>query len=334
MRVDSFDFDLPESLIAKVPLDRRDSSRLLVLQRNGSIEHRIFCNITQYLREGDLLILNNSKVNPVRLSGRKSSGGKIDIVLTKKLSHDTYSVLTRGSYSGKVYFQDGLEAELTDGSRARFSIEDVSLYLLKHGNMPLPPYIRRRPDQRDRAWYQTVYAEEDGSIAAPTAGLHFTRALLTEIASIGVTIQYVTLHVGIGTFQPIRVENVRDHRMEPEEFELNLSLKQLISDTKRRRRKVFAVGTTTTRAIEAFMIDHFTGMRENGSIKGITDLFISPGYTFRGIDALITNFHLPRSTPLMLVSALTGKENVQKVYEEAIASHYRFFSYGDAMLIP
>ncbi len=333
MLVKDFDFDLPEEMIARTPSERRDLSRLLVLKRDGSIEHRRFREITYYLQEGDLLILNNSKVIPARLRGRKPTGGRLEILLVKRVSEDSYEILSRGRYSGKVFFEGGMEAEIIEGRIARFASPDISDYIQRYGLMPLPPYIKRDPTDKDRQWYQTVYAEKEGSIAAPTAGLHFTEDLLHQLNAKGVKIGTVTLHVGIGTFKPIKTEIVQEHTMDAEEFEVSAELLQLVSDTKREGKRVIAVGTTVTRTLEAVISGHYHGSGKNGSIRGYTDLFIYPGYEFKAIDGMITNFHLPRSTPLMLVSALVGKKMLLNAYNEAIRNGYRFFSYGDAMLI-
>ncbi len=335
MKTDSLDFHLPRCLIAKTPAEGRDVSRLLVLCREGPLEHRRFRDIKDYLRAGDLLVINDSKVIPARLTGRKAAGGRIEVLLLKELSEGTFSILSRGGYTGRVRFDGGVEAEISGGRTARFNISDVRGFLWRCGAMPLPPYIDREPDERDRMWYQTVYAEKEGSIAAPTAGLHFTEELLEEISDMGVVLGKVTLHVGAGTFRPIRTPRVQDHRMEPEEFEVDPALARKIRETKGRGGRVFAVGTTTTRTLEALMSGRYTALdgTDAGTIRGTTDLFIHPGYRFRAVDCLVTNFHLPRSTPLALVSALAGRERILEAYREAVALDYRFFSYGDAMLI-
>ncbi len=355
MKLNSFDFELPEELVAREPVEERDRSRLLVLKRDGCIEDRVFNDIKSYLREGDLLILNNSKVTPVKLSGKKSTGGRIDILLVKKAPDNSFSILSQGRYTGKAYFEGGVEAEIVEGSSARFNTGDVEGFIWRYGNMPLPPYIKRKPDERDRSWYQTVYAAKEGSIAAPTAGLHFTEKLLKELGSMGVIIKKLTLHVGIGTFMPVKNPNIGNHRMEPEEFEVEPGLIDLIKKRRKEGGRVFAVGTTTTRTIESLMNGHYkdcrlknakpvpesgsgqaltgTGVQKSENIRGTTDLFIYPGHRFKGVDCLITNFHLPKSTPLMLASAFADREKILTAYRKAIASGYRFFSYGDAMLI-
>ncbi|GMT48067.1 MAG: S-adenosylmethionine:tRNA ribosyltransferase-isomerase [bacterium] len=355
MNLNSFDFELPEALIAREPVRKRDSSRLLVLKRDGCIEHRLFTDIKSYLGEGDLLILNNSKVSPVKLTGKKTTGGRIDILLVKKAPDNSFFILSQGRYTGKACFDGGVEAEIVKGSSARFNTGDVEDFIWRYGNMPLPPYIKRRPDERDRSWYQTVYAAKEGSIAAPTAGLHFTEELLKELTSRGVIIKKLTLHVGIGTFMPIKSPHIVNHRMEPEEFEVESGLIALIRKRRKAGGKVFAVGTTTTRTIESLMSGCYKdcrlknvkpvpgagskqaltgpGVQESGNIRGTTELFIYPGYRFRGVDCLVTNFHLPKSTPLMLASAFAEREKILTAYRKAITSGYRFFSYGDAMLI-
>ncbi|NOZ24799.1 MAG: tRNA preQ1(34) S-adenosylmethionine ribosyltransferase-isomerase QueA [Nitrospirae bacterium] len=337
MNLDSFDFDLPEALIAKRPAEERDGSRLLVLGRDGRIEHRLFREITAYFRAGDLLVLNDSKVAPVRLSGTKATGGRLEILLVRRVPDGGFRILSRGGYTGKAFFEGGVEAEIIEGRYARFNTRDVGGFIWRFGRMPLPPYIKRVPEERDRQWYQTVYAAKEGSIAAPTAGLHFTEGLLAELASMGVIIRKLTLHVGMGTFMPVKSRRIEDHRMEPEEFEVDAGLPDLIGRLRRNGGRVFAVGTTTTRTVEALMCGRYEAVRpgegESGKIRGRTDLFIYPGHRFRGIDSLITNFHLPKSTPIMLASALAGREKILAAYREAVASAYRFFSYGDAMLI-
>ena len=336
MDIESFDFVLPESLIARQPVEERDGSRLLVLRRDGGIEHRLFREITAYFREGDLLVLNDSKVIPARLTGRKPTGGRIEILLVRKTPDGGFLILSRGGYTGRACFDGGVEAEIVGGRYARFDTGDTEDFIRRFGAMPLPPYIRRPPEERDRQWYQTVYAAKEGSIAAPTAGLHFTEGLLQELASIGVVIKKLTLHVGIGTFMPVKSRRIEGHRMEPEEFEAEAGLADLIVKRRKDGGRVFAVGTTTTRTIEALMSGRYEAAadhREPGRIRGTTDLFIYPGYRFKGIDALITNFHLPKSTPLMLASAFAGREKLLAAYGEAVSSAYRFFSYGDAMLI-
>jgi len=340
MKVSDFYYELPEELIAQEPIEKRDESRLLVLHKTtGEIEHKIFKEILHYLDEGDCLVLNNTKVIPARLIGeREDSHGKMEFVLLKRLSLDTWEVLVKPGRRAKIgsrfVFGGGkLKAEVIDrtetGERiVKFIYDGVFEDLLDElGKIPLPPYIKKQLKDKDR--YQTVYAKYEGSAAAPTAGLHFTDELLKEIERKGVRIAYVTLHVGLGTFRPIKVENVLEHKMHSEYYELNEETAELINRTKLEGKRVFAVGTTTIRTLE-------TVMKEEGFIKpkkGWTDLFIYPGFEFKIVDALVTNFHLPCSTLLMLVSAFAGRDKIFKAYEEAIRERYRFFSFGDAMLI-
>ncbi len=333
MKIDQFDFELPRELIATFPEKRRDASKLMVLKGHGHIEHRLFRDITEYLKAGDLLVLNNTKVIPARLRGKKETGGRIEILLVKPLGKGKFSILSRGRYSGIVSFNGGLKAKITEGKVVEFEKQDISAYLWKHGLMPLPPYIKREPLPEDRNWYQTIYAEKEGSIAAPTAGLHFTREVLSDLQKRKVKIRYITLHVGLGTFMPVKTDTVEKHKMEREVFEVENSLIDEIKESKKQGSRIVAVGTTVTRTLEAVFSGHYIKTATNGLIQGSTDLFIYPGYKFRVVDLLLTNFHLPRSTPLMLVSAFAGRQTILHAYEEAIKKRYRFFSYGDAMLI-
>jgi S-adenosylmethionine:tRNA ribosyltransferase-isomerase len=367
MRLNDFDFDLPPGAIAERPSSERDRSRLLVVSRDGTLDHRRFSDLPEYLSQGDLLLLNNSKVFPARLTARKPTGGKIDLLLVKRVGPVTWEVLSRSNFTGPVTVGGAVRAELwdesdhTEGDQAgagrgerprrflRFApgqgVEDREV-IEKYGLMPLPPYIRRAPDSSDRERYQTVYAEREGSIAAPTAGLHFTRGLLGALETRGVLVRTLTLHVGVGTFRPITSDTVEDHSMDAEYFDLPTSVLHDIGAVKASGRRVMTVGTTATRAIEAVAVNRYRPCRLeyappedweadglNGTIRGWTDLFIRPGHSFKAVDSLITNFHLPRSTPLMLASALCGRERLLGAYNEAITKGYRFFSYGDAMLI-
>ncbi len=357
MKSADFDYDLPQSLIAYRPLRERADSRLLVLHRDGSVEHRRFADIVSYLREGDILVINNTRVFPARLVGRTENGRVVDILLVGERSDGTWDVITRRAFTGTLRIAEDFEVEVREGKTAQFRHSgDLRELIWAHGSMPLPPYIRREADETDKVTYQTVYAEKEGSIAAPTAGLHFTRALLEGLSARGVSVRELTLHVGVGTFRPIRTHSVEAHEMQREYFEIPDALIREIRSAKASGRRVVAVGTTTTRSLEGY----FSGRYRNGSasstssasphvpltqstgemtqerdstVRGTTDLFIYPGYTFRAIDALITNFHLPRSTPLMLVCALAGKDKIFAAYREAIRLGYRFLSYGDAMLI-
>ena len=347
MKITDFEFFLPKELIAKRPLKKRDSSRLLVLHRDGFIEHRRFSDLPEYLNPGDMLLINNTKVFPARLKGQKINGATIEFLLVREKGDNVWEVLSKGKYTGTVKISEELKAELYEGRTAKFACHgNIMDNIWKYGSMPLPPYIRRPPDEADKESYQTVYAKGEGSIAAPTAGLHFTEGLLKNLNSKGVLIKELTLHVGIGTFKPIRAVHVDQHIMESEYFEIEKGLIFEIEKTKASGKRVISAGTTTTRAIEGYMSgkykDSETGKHrlsdspchaKNDSIYGYTDIFIYPGYEFKAVDSLITNFHLPRSTPLMLVSAFCGWEKLKKSYEDAIAAKYRFFSYGDAMLI-
>jgi S-adenosylmethionine:tRNA ribosyltransferase-isomerase len=348
MKTADFDFELPQELIALRPAPERDSSRLLVLRRGGGLEHRRFSAVKEYMQAGDMLLLNDTRVLPVRLIGRKPSGGKADVILVRECSAGLWEVLCRGGYEGPVSFRGGVTAEISfgapepggagSGRYLRFSGDvpgDIKEILALCGAMPLPPYIKRSPDEDDMKRYQTVYAANPGSIAAPTAGLHFTRGLLQDIAASGVKIKYITLHVGPGTFKPIVAESVGDHRMLAEYFEAAADLPQEIAGVKAAGRRVFTVGTTATRAAEGLLNGVYTpaGDGREGVICGYTDIFIYPGHRFLAPDALLTNFHLPKSTPLMLAAAFCGFDNLMRAYREAIAGGYRFFSYGDAMLI-
>jgi len=345
MKTADFDFELPSGFVALRPATKRDCSRLLVLHKDGGTEHRAFSDITDYLGEGDLLILNDSKVLPVRLIVSKPSGGKVDLIVVSIGEEGVSEILCRGGYEGPVFLDDGTEARIffdnaPGGEKKRYisfscpDRTDIFDTLDRCGLMPLPPYIKRRPDDQDRERYQTVYAEREGSIAAPTAGLHFTDKVLLGLAGKGVRVRRLTLHVGQGTFRPVTADLVRDHMMQSEYFEIPASLPEEITETRKAGGRVVAVGTTATRALEGFLSGAYqkSGNGAN-SIRGYTDIFINPGHSFLGVDVLLTNFHLPRSTPLMLASAFCGRKKLLAAYEQAIAMGYRFFSYGDAMLI-
>lgn len=344
MKVADFDFFLPKELIAKRPVKERDNSKLLVLHRDGMVEHSRFSDLPTYLVPGDMLLINNTKVFPARLTGYKTTGGTLEILLIREKKDNVWEVLSKGGYTGKLKISEELHAVIKDGKTASFEYSgDFMDVIWKCGNMPLPPYIRRLPDALDKERYQTVYAKEEGSIAAPTAGLHFTERLLKEIISKGIVVRELTLHVGVGTFRPIRSEHVEEHSMEPEYFDIEGNLIFEIERTKSAGNRIVAVGTTTTRSIEGFISGMYKNTEvetrrdgetaQNGTMKGCTDIFIYPGYEFKTVTSLITNFHLPRSTPLMLASALCGWEKLLESYEEAMRAKYRFFSYGDAMLI-
>jgi S-adenosylmethionine:tRNA ribosyltransferase-isomerase len=334
MKITEFDFFLPEDLIAKRPLEERTRSRLLVLHRDGTVEHKRFSDLPSYLVRGDMLVLNNTKVFPARLTGFRKDSGKLDILLVRDKGDDIWEILSKGKFTGALKISDELEAEVRNGQTAHFRYAgDFGEIIWKCGKMPLPPYIRRAPDESDKLTYQTVFAKEEGSVAAPTAGLHFNEKLLGEIAARGVSVRELTLHVGIGTFRPIRSEHVEEHSMDTEYFEMDRELISAIGETRVSGRKVISVGTTTTRALEGYSSGCCNTVSENGKLRGKTDIFIYPGYSFKAIDSLVTNFHLPRSTPLMLASALAGWKNLANAYRHAIAGKYRFLSYGDAMLI-
>ena len=340
MNVSDFNYNLPEELIAQGPLEKRSNSRLMVLGRvTGDVVHKHFYDILDYLNEGDCLVINNTKVIPARLYGAKEgTGGAIEVLLLKRLDGDTWECLVRPGkkmrIGARVSFGDGiLKGETVDvleeGNRLiRFEYEGIFEEILdKLGEMPLPPYITHK--LKDKTRYQTVYAKYDGSAAAPTAGLHFTTELLDEVRAKGVKIAEVTLHVGLGTFRPVKVEDVLDHHMHSEYYEISRQACDIINETKAGGGKVISVGTTSTRALESAADD-------NGYLtpkSGDTDIFIYPGYEFKVIDGLITNFHLPQSTLIMLVSALAGREHVLSAYKTAVSERYRFFSFGDAMLI-
>ncbi|MGL5646515.1 MAG: tRNA preQ1(34) S-adenosylmethionine ribosyltransferase-isomerase QueA [Clostridium sp.] len=340
MKVSDFDFNLPEELIAQHPLKERDSSRLMVLdKKTGEIEHKRFSDIIDYLNEGDTLILNNTRVMPARLIGQKEeTGGKIEFLLLKRLEGDKWECLAKPGKTARVgrkfTFGDGkLKCEVIEvletGNRViEFSYDGIFEEVLDSlGEMPLPPYIHERLDDKER--YQTVYSKEKGSAAAPTAGLHFTEELLEKIKEKGINIGYLTLHVGLGTFRPVQVDDINNHVMHSEFYQVSAETADLINKTKENGGRVISVGTTSTRTLE-------TVADENGKIKessGWTDIFIYPGYKFKVVDNLITNFHLPESTLIMLVASLAGQENVLNAYNVAVKEKYRFFSFGDAMFI-
>lgn len=340
MNVKDYDYDLPEELIAQDPLEDRSSSRLMVLDRQtGDVEHRHFTDILEYLHPGDCLVINNTKVIPARLFGvKEDTPAKIEVLLLKRKENDIWETLVKPGKKAKpgtkLVFGDGLlTAEVVDvveeGNRLiQFHYDGIFEEILDQlGQMPLPPYITHQLKDKNR--YQTVYAKYDGSAAAPTAGLHFTKELLQKVKDMGVDIAEVTLHVGLGTFRPVKVENVLDHHMHSEFYMVSQEAADKINRAKESGHRVIAVGTTSTRTLEA-------AADENGRLhetSGWTEIFIYPGYQFKVIDALITNFHLPQSTLVMLVSALAGREHVLHAYEIAVKERYRFFSFGDAMLI-
>jgi S-adenosylmethionine:tRNA ribosyltransferase-isomerase len=336
MRVDDFHFDLPEQLIARYPLAQRTASRLLVLDGpSGELAHRQFADLLEYLQPGDLMVFNNTRVIPARLFGHKVSGGKLEILVERLLDSRRVLAHVRASKSPKagsvICLEGGGEAQMLARHDALFELvfsEDVLPLLERVGHMPLPPYIDRPDEDADRERYQTVYASQAGAVAAPTAGLHFDQQMLESIRARGVDIAFVTLHVGAGTFQPVRVDKIEDHHMHSEWLEVSQTVVDALKACKARGGRVIAVGTTSVRSLE-------TAARsgEVQAFAGDTDIFIYPGYRFRVVDALVTNFHLPESTLLMLVSAFAGYRQTMAAYAAAVEGQYRFFSYGDAMFI-
>ena len=339
MKTSDFDFYLPEELIAQTPLERRDASRLLTLDKTtGEVGHHHFYDLPRYLRPGDCLVMNDSRVLPARLIGHRPTGGVCEVLLLVDKGEGLWECLVRPGRKLKpgaqVIFGDGqltatIEAEIEDGKRlVRFHYQGIFLEILEQlGKMPLPPYIKTELQDQER--YQTVYSKVVGSAAAPTAGLHFTPELLAQIRDMGVKECYVTLHVGLGTFRPVKAEDIQDHEMHSEFCQISQETADIINETKKNRGRVICVGTTSCRTIESFAAEDGTMTARSGW----TNIFIYPGYRFKVLDALITNFHLPQSTLIMLVSALAGREHVLAAYEEAVKEKYRFFSFGDAMLI-
>ena len=344
MELSDFDYDLPAELIAQEPAKQRDQSRLLHVGRGeASLSHHRFSDLLGLLPKDCVLVCNNTRVIPARLRGKKTTGGKVELLLVRRTAAagEVWQVLCKGGQKqkagGRINFADKFWGKWVEvpragqGSMRFFPEKDFQRLVEQHGEVPLPPYIRRAPGRHaaDRERYQTVYAQQPGAVAAPTAGLHFTPALLDELVQNGIQLCFVTLHVGLGTFQPIRVEQVETHTMGTEWYEIDAATAECINAAKASGRKIIAVGTTTTRALESSAQQ--TGLVQPGPNQ--SDLFIYPGYEFRVIDGLITNFHLPRSTLLLLVSALAGRERILHAYAEAVQQRYRFYSYGDAMLI-
>ncbi|MBE7040917.1 MAG: tRNA preQ1(34) S-adenosylmethionine ribosyltransferase-isomerase QueA [Ruminococcaceae bacterium] len=340
MNIQDFDYFLPEELIAQTPLADRTSSRLLVVDRNsGELAHRVFSDITDFIKPGDCLVLNNTRVIPARLLGhREKSGGAAELLLLRQMEDDVWETLVRPGkkcrIGDRIVFGEGkLTAEIIkvkdDGNRlVRFSYDGIFNEILAElGEMPLPPYIKEKLNDPER--YQTVYSKVEGSAAAPTAGLHFDKDLLARLEAMGVHIAYVTLHVGLGTFRPVKAETVEEHTMHSEVYSVNEETAALLNQVKQNGGSVICVGTTATRVVETLADEN--GVMHPGT--GETSIFIYPGYTFKFTDKLITNFHLPKSTLVMLVSALAGRELILKAYEEAVKERYRFFSFGDAMFI-
>jgi len=339
MKTDDFDFYLPENLIAQTPLEKRDESKLLVLdKKTGNITHESFFNIINYLNKGDILVLNDTKVMPARILGTKDgTGALIELLMLKEIKKDTWEVLSKPAKRIKigtiVKFSDKLKAECIglgeEGIRIfKFIYEGIFYEILDElGEMPLPPYIHEKLKDKDR--YQTVYAKNIGSAAAPTAGLHFTKELMNKIKEKGVKIEYITLHVGLGTFRPVSVDDVTNHKMHSEFYQMSKDTAKVLNEAKKNNNRIISVGTTSTRTLETIM--NLYGQFKECS--GWTDIFIYPGYEFKAITSLITNFHLPKSTLIMLVSALAGKDNIMNAYSEAVKNEYRFFSFGDSMFI-
>ncbi len=340
MNLDLFDYNLPEELIAQTPLEKRDEAKLLVLDKvTGEIEHKKFYDIISYLEKGDTLVLNNTKVLPARLLGEKTdTHALIEVLLLKNLGENTWETLVKPARRIKegtiVSFGDGrLKCKCTkvldEGIRHfEFIYDGIFLEILDSlGAMPLPPYIHEKLE--DKTMYNTVYAKEEGSAAAPTAGLHFTNELLKKIEDKGINICYVTLHVGLGTFRPVKVDDIKKHHMHSEYYSMSKEVAKKLNETKKNNKKIIAVGTTSTRVLETVMKNH----NQFEESAGWTDIFIYPGYDYKAIDSLITNFHLPKSTLVMLVSALAGRENILNAYNKAVEDKYRFFSFGDAMFI-
>ncbi len=341
MKLDMFDYHLPEELIAQVPLKNRSDSRLMVLNKEtGAIKHEVFKNITEYLREGDCLVLNDTKVLPARLFGvKEDTGAKIEVLLLKQMEGNQWETLVKPAkrvHEGtKVTFGDGMLTAVCTGIEDHggrifdFHYEGIFYEVLDRlGEMPLPPYIKEQLEDKDR--YQTVYASEPGSAAAPTAGLHFTEELLEEIKAKGVHLAFITLHVGLGTFRPVNEEDIEEHDMHSEFYMMNKETADLLNEVRNKGGRIISVGTTSTRTLETI------ASKNNGIFKeesGWTSIFIYPGYEWKAIDGLITNFHLPKSTLIMLVSALAGRENILNAYNTAVNERYRFFSFGDAMFI-
>lgn len=338
MQLKEFDYNLPQNLIAQSPLKNRDSSKLMIVnKKTGDIKHETFHNIINYLNKGDTLVINDTKVIPARLIGEKDTGAKIEILLLKEIEEDTWECLVKPQKRVKkgtiIHFNKNLSAECIkvkgEGiSEFKMIYKGIFLEILEElGNMPLPPYIKEKLDDKNR--YQTVYAKDLGSAAAPTAGLHFTKELLKEIENKGIQITKITLHVGLGTFKPVNETKIEDHKMHSEFYKMTKETADILNKTKKEKRRIICVGTTSVRTLESICTKYNT-FKE---CSGTTNIFIYPPYKFKAVDALITNFHLPKSTLLMLVSALSTKEIILNAYNEAIKNNYRFFSFGDAMFI-
>jgi S-adenosylmethionine:tRNA ribosyltransferase-isomerase len=335
-----FHFELPEELIAQYPAERRDASRLLVVDgQSGSYRDSSFAKLMDELREGDLLVMNNTRVIPARLFGHKQTGGKIEVLIERLLDRQQVLAHVRASKSPRpgtrLLFDNEVSAEVLervgDLFKLHFNVDDIEPVLSAIGHMPLPPYIQREDNHTDQSRYQTVYAQHAGAVAAPTAGLHFTDEMLEKIQKQGIDIAYVTLHVGAGTFQPVRVENIHEHKMHAEWIKVDDEVCRKVNQARSRGGRVVAIGTTSVRSLESAASKSTSG--ELQPYEGDTNIFITPGYRFKVVDALLTNFHLPESTLLMLVSAFAGYDTVMNAYQHAVAARYRFFSYGDAMFL-
>ena len=328
MKLSDFDYNLPKDLIAQYPLQERLSAKLLVVNRaTGTIEHHIFKDVIKYFNKGELLVLNDTMVLTCRLMGRKATGGKVEILLTKRKSGSTFDCLiqpSRTKIGEKIFFgKDKVVGTVTNRKEITFRPSDAEgIYDI--GQVPLPPYIRREPEELDKEYYQTVYADKAGAIASPTAGLHFTKDFLQTLQASGVGIAYLTLHVGLGTFKPVISDDITEHVMEQEFFQVPKTTQEKIEEATRNKSRIIAVGTTSLRALEAYAA---------GAKEGWTNLFIYPGYKFKLVNSLLTNFHLPKTTLFMLVCAFGGEDLMKKAYVEAVEKKYRFYSYGDAMLI-
>jgi S-adenosylmethionine:tRNA ribosyltransferase-isomerase len=332
-RIEEFDYELPEELIAKYPIVPRHRARLMVLDReSGGIAHDTFWNLPDYLNEGDLLVFNNTKVIPARLYGRKPTGGKVEIVLTDYIKPDLWKALVGGKKIRKglqVEVSEELKVEILEHIEegkflVRLSGKDPLRLIDRYGHIPIPPYLKREEEEVDRKYYQTVFAREEGAVAAPTASLHFSEELLMKLKDKGIETAFLTLHVSYGTFKPVKVKNIEEHYVEPEYVKVPEETVQKMIETRRRGKRIVAVGTTVVRALET---------KPFKSYEGWTDLYIYPGFEFKVVDALITNFHLPRSSLLILVSAFAGRDFLLRAYREAVSKGYRFYSYGDGMLI-
>ncbi len=334
-RLKDYDYDLPKELIAKYPVEPRDSCRLMVLNRKDrTVQHKIFRDIVEFFNKGDLLILNDTKVIPARLIGQKKTGAKIEIFLLRKIEGRYWETLIKNLKRLKegnlVKISNDFFAKLVEKKKNGIAVveligDDIDKLIHKYGHIPLPPYIDREDEEKDRDYYQTVFAKKEGSVASPTAGLHFTQNLLKELEKKGVNIKYITLHVGIGTFKPITSENIKEHKMHEEFYTIPPDTLEAVHKALEEGKNIFAVGTTVVRTLETY--------GETGRSEGFSDLYIYPPYKFKIVNKMITNFHLPKSTLLLLVSAFAGREFILEAYKTAVEKRYRFFSYGDAMLI-